>query len=868
MSLFKLNKNMLNKQNTSEIVKKLTKNSNMLQFIEELKDNVKTLDYPHKVVTEEEDLIDFLKGAEYVAIDTETTGLDPVFDDLVGLSLYVKGKDPIYVPVNHVDFITLDRINNQADVSMLKRVFNLFKDIKYILHNIVFDARFLNKAFGIKFKFYWDTSIGAKLLNENEEEFSLKYLHTRYVSKEKNSKFKDLFKDVKFDRIPIHLGAPYASYDAQMTYELYEFQTKYLNKDMLAKQMNEMYELFQEIELPVAEVVYAMEQMGVPADKEVLDRLNDKYSKISEEAYDNCVRLMSKYRLLIEQYNDKVGKKVVEYPINVSSPVQLQVFFYDILKLPPFSKDEPRSTGKDALKKMNNELADAILVYRNAEKFLSTFITPMYEYSSVDGRIHGRFNTLGARCITKESLLLTDKGYLPIVDLFKGTEKQDDFEEIDLTIFNRYLQKEKATHKIVYYNQPTLKITTRLGYVIEGTLNHPIIATNYKWSSVKKIKSTSDFIELKDLEIGSRVAIPLNYNQFPTEYVKASFNCEPNKKGVVLPKYFDEDFAEFLGMYHADGVIEDSNGVYTIRICNQNEEVRSRVSYLIEKLFNLKASFYEDYVGATSVKLREIGNVIKRGARNKTIPDFLYQSPKSVIASYIRGMTLDSTYDKNREILTMTIADANTHLFIKSVLLNIGIVSTSSSFVGKHLYNHVNEYVEEGVKYNRLSVSGKMYEKFLKEIGCIQSKKIDIKETYKENEYKIIDNVLYVKVKSIEKKVNDVYDIHVPNTHSFIANGIINHNTGRFSSNKPNLQNIPSRNKEIRTIFCGGTTYKDYNTNEKQYIFEKCEELEMIDGTWKFVELLEVGDTTIDNQVIKSVKVEKGWLGKVEVGFF
>jgi hypothetical protein len=82
--------------------------------------------------------------------------------------------------------------------------------------------------------------------------------------------------------------------------------------------------------------------------------------------------------------------------------------------------------------------------------------------------------------------------------------------------------------------------------------------------------------------------------------------------------------------------------------------------------------------------------------------------------------------------------------------------------------------------------------------------------------------------------------------------------TGRMSSKNPiNLQNIPSHNNDIRKMFIGQTTYNDTNIQENNtYTFNKSEEVELADGSWKWVELLKVGDI-IDGKPIKSIKVNE-----------
>lgn len=405
--LFQISDLVKQKQQDLENIKKVKKSNSVIQFIADLEERVQHLNYPYLLLDTKEKLDNYLAKAEnkdwIVGIDTETTGLSPLEDRLVGMSLFIEDELPAYVPINHIDYITLERISNQLTTEDAKEVLEKYP-LKYLLHNSTFDIRFIENNLGIRIKPFWDTLIAGKCLNENEDSHGLKNLHTKYISKEKNSKFNELFKDLTFDKVPIRLGAPYAAYDAQMTWELYNFQSKYLNPENKKGEMDKVYRNFREIEMPILEVIVDMEQRGVAADFKVLDILKEKYSKQLEEKKSFLYNLLAEYEPQIIAYNEsrvpnENGKLplALDIPLNISSPAQLAIFIYDIQKNPSFSRDEPRSTGIDAIQKLNNDFGKALLAYREAEKMLGTFIEPMYKYAKVDGRIHSRYNSLGAK---------------------------------------------------------------------------------------------------------------------------------------------------------------------------------------------------------------------------------------------------------------------------------------------------------------------------------------------------------------------------------------------------------------------------------------------------------------------------------------
>ena len=166
-----------------------------------------------------------------VAIDTETTGLDPLVDEIVGFSIYAPGYNAIYVPLNHVSYVTGIHIKGQITKEFAREQLQRLVDAGTlsIMFNSVFDVRFLKNRLGVRMVCYWDTSLASRLMNENEPSRALKPLYKKYILKgeEDAFKFDELFHDIGFDKIPIDTGYLYAAHDAKVTYELYEFQRKY-----------------------------------------------------------------------------------------------------------------------------------------------------------------------------------------------------------------------------------------------------------------------------------------------------------------------------------------------------------------------------------------------------------------------------------------------------------------------------------------------------------------------------------------------------------------------------------------------------------------------------------------------------------------
>ena len=258
----------------------LTKIANIQALVEKnlghLRDKYIIIDIPIKL---QEYLGKCIKNG-IISIDTETTGLDPLIDKIVGLCLYTPNNPAAYIPINHVSYVTGARVGGQlteTQVSVELKKY-LTEKPKIIMHNAKFDIRVIRNQLQIPDIWCdWDCLLAARLLNENEPTNRLKKLHQKYVlnNSEDEFTFDEFFKGVSFDKVPISTGYLYAAHDAEITYELYEFQKQYLNPDSERKDMRDVYWVFKNIEMPCVPVVCDMEDNGIEFDF-------DRHSELSE----------------------------------------------------------------------------------------------------------------------------------------------------------------------------------------------------------------------------------------------------------------------------------------------------------------------------------------------------------------------------------------------------------------------------------------------------------------------------------------------------------------------------------------------------------------------------------------------------------
>lgn len=340
------------------------------------------------------------------AIDTETTGLDPMQDDIVGFSLYTPGQKAVYIPINHIDYITNEKVSNQLSKEECKEQLERLSDVdkvKLIMFNAKFDIRVLRHQLGVYLTAWWDGYIAQRLLNENEDVNKLKPLHNKYVLKSKQDafSFSDYFDDMNFALVPINCGYIYAARDAEITFELYKYQEQFLDKasqKCIDKDLVEVANVFRDIEMPLINVVADMEDNGILLDLNYAKQLSEKYNKLLLEKEAQFYNLCDKYNDKIEAYrkanpNNKLGSM-----INIASSTQIAILLYDILGEKPVPRQPIRGTGEAVLQAMDNEFCKAILEYREVAKLITTYVDKLPKVINPnDGKIHCSFNQYGAK---------------------------------------------------------------------------------------------------------------------------------------------------------------------------------------------------------------------------------------------------------------------------------------------------------------------------------------------------------------------------------------------------------------------------------------------------------------------------------------
>ena len=311
--------------------------------------------------------------AKTIAIDTETTGLDYMDTDLVGISLSYKPGEAYYIPINHHDD-TVNQLKLNVVLDALKPVLESSKN-KIIGRNIKFDRNVLAK-YGINISSIKnDTMMMSYVLDASATRHNLDALSSYYLNY-KTSTFEDVagkgVKQITFDQVPIEEATNYAAEDADITLRLYEELNPKLESVASLKKLND------EIEIPLIEVLSEMEQNGAILNSKILSSqskdLENRIKKLEKKAYE-----------------------IAGEEFNLGSTKQLREIFFDKLNYRIIKKTpggQP-STDEKVLVELAEEyeLPGVLLEHRTLSKLKSTYTDKLPgQISETTGKVHTSFH--------------------------------------------------------------------------------------------------------------------------------------------------------------------------------------------------------------------------------------------------------------------------------------------------------------------------------------------------------------------------------------------------------------------------------------------------------------------------------------------
>lgn len=330
--------------------------------------------------------IDRVYEKGYVAVDTETTGLNEMIADLVGISLCVEAGQACYIPLIHraeaaddlfgSDALAEGQIDLNVALDMLRPMLE-DESILKIGQNMKYDAKIFAR-YNVDVAPIDDTMLMSYAQNAGLHNHGMDGLSERYLD-HKPIEIKSLLgtgKSAKtFDRVPVADAVKYAAEDADITLRLWAYFKPLLHR----KQVTTVYET---LERPLVPVLAQMERHGIKVDRDVLSRMSNSFSQKMAE--------------LEEDIHAKAGR-----PFNVGSPKQLGEILFDDLSLPGGKKGKTGaySTGADILEDLatEHELPRLVLDWRQLSKLKSTYTDALQDHINPDtGRVHTSYSIAGA----------------------------------------------------------------------------------------------------------------------------------------------------------------------------------------------------------------------------------------------------------------------------------------------------------------------------------------------------------------------------------------------------------------------------------------------------------------------------------------
>ncbi len=322
-----------------------------------------------------EKFLNDLKQQTEFCFDTETTGLDPFSDELLGIAWCWQAGEAYYLPIDLIKKSKKDLLKIFTD-----------SEIKKIGHNLKFDIEVLHTYFGQKVAgVYFDTMVASYVLNPGHRQHNLDTLafvefgYQMQPIEELIGKGKT---EITMADVPLEKVSWYSGEDADLTFRLYQKYKPELEKENLNS-------LFNTLEMPLVEVLAQIEKNGVKIDNESLQEQSVEFGKRIKAI-------------------EKKAWKLAGEEFNLASPKQLKEILFEKMEIDAHGLAKTKtgiSTGASELKKLagwlreNNEskdkieIIDLLMEFRELSKLKSTYLDALPAIiNPIDNRVHTSFN--------------------------------------------------------------------------------------------------------------------------------------------------------------------------------------------------------------------------------------------------------------------------------------------------------------------------------------------------------------------------------------------------------------------------------------------------------------------------------------------
>ncbi|HBF11957.1 MAG TPA: DNA polymerase I [Deltaproteobacteria bacterium] len=309
-----------------------------------------------------------VSSKEGFSFDTETTGLDPLTCKLVGMSFSIPGGEAFYVPVGHLYLGCPEQISLKDAQEILNPVFSNESLLKYG-QNVKYDAHVLRCA-GFQVEGIGGDTMLASYILSPESPHNLDHLASQYLQYTTLKYDEVVGKGKTFDSVDVDKACRYSAEDADVTMRLVPLLHQKLKEENL-------WNCYQNIELPLIDVLLRMEETGVLVDIPFLKKLATEF----------CEKL----KQIEKEVHAQAGLE-----FNLQSPKQVGDVLFNKLLLPVQRKTKTGySTDVDVLETLSalHPLPKLLLQYRTLSKLLSTYVEQLLELVHPQtGRVHTSFN--------------------------------------------------------------------------------------------------------------------------------------------------------------------------------------------------------------------------------------------------------------------------------------------------------------------------------------------------------------------------------------------------------------------------------------------------------------------------------------------
>ena len=413
----------------------------------------------------------------------------------------------------------------------------------------------------------------------------------------------------------------------------------------------------------------------------------------------------------------------------------------------------------------------------------------------------------GWACLIGSSLVLTEHGFLRYDALYNRLAHGE-----TLSVASGNGKQATISDQHLRRNAATIRLRTRRGLILEGAEEHKLSVGPDQW------------LDLKDVKVGQRIPLSVGDNIWPTQLVPVAVPAQvvsstvsdvaqaasvsiktvyrsmsgkttyakdridaamqevsytfgntgkpiyASRSPLTAPTHLTAPFAEFLGYLIGDGNIHVSK--HCIGFTSGDTECRDRYAQLVTELFAIEPTvFWDDKTASgeggrwrvvfysTNVLdlLQSLGIDLSAKAPKKRIPDGILQSPKAVVSAFLRAyFDCDGCASIKEGVILSTFNDQIAQT-LQILLLNYGILSR-----------------RYGVN---VRIKGSSAKVFAEEIGFGLVRKQEKLEQYVKNRLWFVREDPFDEVVGVEQAVADVYDITVEDSHRYVANGMLHHNS-------------------------------------------------------------------------------------------